>query len=130
MRWFLGGLLALGITGMIALVIVASISDEAQTRAQQAQREVKLTREILTTNCERSSNPLRTGLRQDAELERYEALHPDPRVLRLLKLSDLSDEEIRSLTERKVQRLNYNIHVRYKPINCHARYAHTRINGE
>lgn len=89
------------------------------SRAEETQVQLV---QFLRENCRKAANPLRAGLREDARLQKIEALHPDPRVLKALKL-DLSHKQIRELTEKKVERLNYNIHVRYHKLDCDAVFS-------
>ena len=102
------------------LFVLSNLTQQSETNAnkiaktREAQIQLVL---FLRENCRVNGNPLRTGLREDAQIQKYEALHPSPAILKALHLT-LTKAQIRDLNRDKIERLNYNINVRWKALDC------------
>lgn len=80
----------------------------------------------LVRSCERNGNPLRNGLREEKMTELNETRHPNPALLRALHITMAQAVE---LSKPRIKQLEYDIDVRYAPINCPAQYPKVPLIG-
>lgn len=103
---------------LLGVIISASIALGAYLYLHSLQ-ENEL-RNSLITNCEKNGNPLRAGLREEKESELHLAEHPEAKLLKALHITRIQAVELSGPT---IKRLKYDIHSRYKPVDCQDTYS-------